>query len=109
MSIKLITFDFLGTLGRIRNSISVNYSKVAQKHGVQITEQVNITKKFPIAFKTSMKIDYQNFLSLLLVRGQYPNFGAVHMKESKDWWKSVVSLTFELSGHRLTDSMVIVW
>jgi putative hydrolase of the HAD superfamily len=79
---KVIFFDAMGTLFDLKNSVGEIYHQYAHKYGVEIDAK-HIEQAFINSFKSAPPLAFS------------PNELAVIKQQEFDWWKQVVSATFE--------------
>lgn len=79
---RVIFFDAMGTLFDLKNSVGEIYHQYASKHGVAIDAK-QIEQAFITSFKSAPPLAF------------LPNELAVIKQQEFDWWKQVVSATFE--------------
>eukprot|EP01116_Phalansterium_solitarium_P009185 TRINITY_DN23227_c0_g1_i1.p1 TRINITY_DN23227_c0_g1~~TRINITY_DN23227_c0_g1_i1.p1 ORF type:complete len:240 (+),score=8.70 TRINITY_DN23227_c0_g1_i1:68-787(+) len=76
---KLITFDFLNTLVKLRAPVGQLYSVVAKRYG-RFVDPAKLDQSFKAAYKATSK--------------EFPNFGYGQLS-SEDWWAHVTTRTFD--------------
>lgn len=80
MRYKLVTFDALATLVKLRVAPEVKYSQVAAMYGIICSKEA------------LRKAYYPNFYHMLKV---HPNFGKQTGMTWEEWWKELISKTFK--------------
>jgi REG-2-like HAD superfamily hydrolase len=81
--IKLVTFDFTNTIGRVLGGVGYQYATIAKIYGVQVDVD-KLNASFPVMWKE------QNT--------KYPNFGQMQAVSSYKWWADMVKGCFHLAG-----------
>lgn len=77
---RLITFDAFGTLYTPRGSVAQQYSEIAKRYNVHVTED-EVSDRFKSAYNQVVE--------------QYPNYGVKQGLSVQDWWRKIVQLTFQ--------------
>jgi putative hydrolase of the HAD superfamily len=92
MSIKLVTFDALGTLVYLKAPPPKIYAEIATKHNI-VTDATAIARSFKTSFKKT--------------NDKWPNFGSYHNISSEKWWKLLLKNTLETHSpsESILDSM----
>lgn len=85
LGLRLLTWDVLDTLLRLRRPVALSYAAEARCHGVELR---------PDALSCSFRAAYTAHSR------QYPNYGLGQGLSSRQWWLHVVKETFRLVGVR---------
>jgi hypothetical protein len=91
-NLKVVTFDFIGTIAKFREPPHRIYKQVAERRKIYAVDQ-----KLKAGFDEALKIYSE----------RWPNFGAADKKDAKYWWKHVYFHAFTTAGIEFTKEKIM--